>query len=76
GTQIANRFQLAGTNPNAARVTINSRTNLVFGRVITGQDYFVIRSTATAATSSFASFAIGSRLVSLNGGLLNQLLGS
>jgi len=75
-TQIANRFQLAGTNPNAARVTINSRTNLVFGRVITGQDYFVIRSTATAATSSFASFAIGSRLVSLNGGLLNQLLGS
>lgn len=75
-TQINNRFQLAGTTPNAARVTINSRTNLVFGRVITGQDYFVIRSTATAATSSFASFAIGSRLVSLNGGLLNQLLGS
>ncbi|MBN8944402.1 MAG: hypothetical protein J0H01_33150 [Rhizobiales bacterium] len=76
GTQSGSRFQLAGTNPNAARVTINSRTNLVFGRVLTGQDYFVIRSTATAATSSFASFAIGSRLVSLNGGLLNQLLGS
>ncbi|QCI64265.1 pilus assembly protein TadG-related protein [Phreatobacter stygius] len=73
---LASRFQtIAGATPNAARVTINSRSDLVFGRVITGKDYFVIRTTATAATTSFASFAIGSRLVAVDGGLLNQLLG-
>ena len=73
---LENRFQptSAGQTPNAARVTLNSRSDLIFGRVITGKDYFVIRTTATAATTAYASFAIGTRLVTVDGGLLNQLL--
>lgn len=73
---LESRFQptAAGQTPNAARVTLNSRSDLIFGRVITGKDYFVIRTTATAATTAYASFAIGTRLVTVDGGLLNQLL--
>jgi uncharacterized membrane protein len=61
---------------NAARVTLNTQTPLYFGKFITGSDTFTIRTTATAATTAQASFAIGSRLLSINGGLLNSMLGT
>ena len=61
---------------NAARVTLNTQTPLYFARYLTGQSSFTIRTTATAASTEMASFAIGSRLLSLNGGLLNAMLGS
>ena len=61
---------------NAARVTLQTQTPLFFGRVLTGRDQFKITTTATAASTAVASFAIGSRLLSLNGGLLNAILGS
>src|SRR5690606_23782187 len=61
---------------NAVRVTLQTRSPLVFGKFITGHDHFDIRTQATATTTALASFAIGSRLVSLNGGLLNAMLGS
>ena len=61
---------------NAARVTVRTRTPLFFGRVFGGADHFTITTTATAASTAVASFAIGSRLLALNGGLLNAVLGS
>lgn len=61
---------------NAARVTLKTQTPLYFARMFTGgSSHFDITSTATAASTALASFAIGSRLVSLNGGLLNAMLG-
>jgi uncharacterized membrane protein len=60
---------------NAARVRVRTQTPLYFARFFTGSNMFNINTTAIAATSSMASFAIGSRLASLNGGLLNSVLG-
>ncbi|HVV41102.1 MAG TPA: pilus assembly protein TadG-related protein [Nitrobacter sp.] len=65
----------AGT-ANAARVTLRTQTPLYFARVFTGgSSQFDITTTATAASTAQATFAIGSRLVSVNGGLLNAILG-
>jgi uncharacterized membrane protein len=65
----------AGT-ANAARVTLRTQTPLYFARMFTGgSSHFDITTTATAASTALESFAIGSRLVSLNGGLLNAMLG-
>ena len=69
------RFVAAATPANAVRVTMQTRTPLYFGKVLTGDSQWNLRATAIASTTRLASFAIGSRLVSLNGGLLNSLLG-
>jgi uncharacterized membrane protein len=70
------RFTPAGMgSANAARVTLTTITPLYFAGLITGKDSFVIETTATAARTAFASFAIGSRLATVDGGLLNQVLG-
>jgi uncharacterized membrane protein len=61
---------------NAARVTLQTQTPLYFARYLTGTNQFTITTTATASSTALASFAIGSRLVSLNGGLINAMLGS
>src|ERR1700754_829923 len=60
---------------NAARVTLNTQTPLYFAKYFAGTDHYNIRSVATAATTSQAAFSIGSRLLSLNGGLLNAIIG-
>jgi uncharacterized membrane protein len=60
---------------NAVRVTLQTETPLFFGRLLAGRSTFDVRTVATATTTAFASFAIGSRLISLDGGLLNQILG-
>ncbi len=71
-----NRFTPSAADAaNAVRVTLTTQTPLIFGKIITGTDSFRIQTVATAATTAMASFAIGSRLLSVNGGLLNQLLG-
>ena len=62
--------------PNAARVTLNTQTPLYFARYLTGQSSFTIKATAVASTTAAASFSIGSRLLSVNGGALNALLSS
>ena len=71
-----NRFQTA-TSPsaNAVRVTLQTQTELSFAKILTGRATYPITAQAVAATTSFASFAIGSRLARLDGGILNQLLG-
>lgn len=72
----AQRFDASNAgNPNAARVTLTTSTPLHFAKILTGRDSFVIQTTATAAVTQFGAFAIGSRLASVNGGLLNQVLG-
>ncbi|TWB98283.1 putative membrane protein [Bradyrhizobium macuxiense] len=62
--------------PNAARVTLTTQTPLYFARYITGASSFNITTTATATSTEMATFAIGSRLLSVNGGVINALLGS
>lgn len=69
------RFVATNSSPNAAQVTLTTTTPLIFGKVLTGQNSFSITTQSIATQSSFASFAIGSTLVSLNGGLLNSVLG-
>lgn len=71
----AQRFVAAATPANAVRVKMQTQTPLYFGKVLTGASNFTINTTAIASTTQLASFAIGSRLASLNGGLLNSLLG-
>ncbi|RTL48365.1 MAG: hypothetical protein EKK40_17830 [Bradyrhizobiaceae bacterium] len=68
------RFKPAASPANAVRVTMRTQTPLFFGKVLTGSTYFNLNATAIASTTQLATFAIGSRLVSLNGGLLNALL--
>lgn len=66
----------AATSANAARVTVQSQSPLAFGAALLGRDTVAITTQAIAAQSAFATFAIGSRLVSLDGGVLNGLLSS
>lgn len=66
---------VASSDANAARVTLNSSTLLYFGKALIGRDRFQIRTTATATRTGFATFAIGSRLLKVDGGLLNQIIG-
>ncbi len=65
----------AASSANAARVTLQTATPLFFGQVLTRTGSFSIQTTATATSTAFATFSIGSTLVSVNGGLLNQILG-
>ncbi|MBN8966174.1 MAG: hypothetical protein J0H89_12540, partial [Rhizobiales bacterium] len=60
---------------NAARVTMQTRSELFFGRVLTGLSDFTIRTSAVASQAAFAEIAIGSRLLKVDGGLLNRILG-
>ena len=66
-----------GADANAVRVSMGAQSELMFAKIfLIGRDRFDIQATATAATTGVATFAIGSRLVSLNGGLLNSILGA
>lgn len=74
---LQNRFVTPATGTaNAARVTVQTNTPLYFSHFFTGSNNFTIKTTATAATTAIGSFSIGSRLASLNGGLLNSVLGA
>ena len=70
----AQRFQANAASPNAARVTVNSKADLFFGAAILGKPQIDISRTATAASAQLASFSIGTRLLSLQGGVANSLL--
>ncbi|WP_312163432.1 TadG family pilus assembly protein [Phenylobacterium sp.] len=70
----AARFQSGGANPNAAKVTVSGEADLFFGRLLLNRDTITLTRRATAARADMASFSIGSRLASLQGGVANQLL--
>ena len=71
---VAQRFQPASVDPDAARVSVSGEADLFFGAALVGRSYMPIQRQATAARADLASFSIGTRLLSLQGGLANALL--
>jgi uncharacterized membrane protein len=61
---------------NAARVTLQSAASLTFGAALLGRNSVDVVTRATATQSALATFAIGSRLLRLEGGLINRVLGA
>jgi uncharacterized membrane protein len=73
----ANRFVASpAASANAVQVTVQTQTPLIFGKLFYSSGVFNVTTKATATSTALANFAIGSRLVSVNGGLLNSILGS
>ncbi len=68
------RFTAGATPANAARVELRSRAALYFGRYIIPEASVPMETRATASNTALASFSIGSRLASLDGGIANVLL--
>ncbi len=68
------RFQPATVAADAARVTIQRKPALHFAALFT--DAPLLSATGTAHTANLAAFSIGSRLASVNDGILNAVLGS
>lgn len=79
----AARFVPGTSNTNAARVTVQTQQPIYFGRIlslfnqgsITNNTSVNVKTSAVAATNAQASFSVGSRLLSLNGGVINAVLG-
>jgi uncharacterized membrane protein len=70
---VADRFQVGAEPPNAARVTVHTLGTTFFaGNLLPNP---MIGTSAIASASSEAAFSIGSRLASLDGGIVNELLG-
>jgi uncharacterized membrane protein len=61
---------------NAVVVELTSEAPLYFGRSLARTRSLKVVSRATAVSTASAAFTVGSRLVSLNDGMLNALLGS
>src|SRR6185312_2114221 len=60
---------------NAVQVTVTSERPMFFGRLFMHRDTLPVVTTATAAMTSLAAIGVGSRLASLNNGILNAILG-
>lgn len=71
----AARFRPNQAPLNAARVELRNRAPVYFARAFLNADSMEIRTQATAVASAAAAFSVGSRLLSLNGGVLNAVLG-
>lgn len=69
------RFRPAGGSANAVRVELSASAPLYFGRLFVPSGQMRITRRATAAQTRLASFQIGSRLLALDGGIANQVLG-
>ncbi|MFC5583722.1 pilus assembly protein TadG-related protein [Nitratireductor kimnyeongensis] len=67
------RFVETETSADAARVTIRKRGDLYFGAMFA--DPPELSAVGTASAEKLAGFSVGSRLASLNHGILNGLLG-
>lgn len=70
----AQRFTAGGAGANAVRVTLTSTPTSVFGRLF-GVAKATVGTRSVAVNANVAAFALGSTLASLDGGLLNGLLG-
>ncbi|MBI1682256.1 hypothetical protein I4Q42_01090 [Caulobacter hibisci] len=68
------RFQAGENGADAARVTVEGQVDLFFAQALLGKPSIPIRRQATAARADLASFSIGTRLASLDGGVANALL--
>jgi uncharacterized membrane protein len=70
----ASRFVANGTPVNAVRVELRNKAPLYFGRAVAKDGSYEVVTRATAVSSAAAAFSVGSRLLSLNGGVLNGVL--
>ena len=70
----AERFRPDSARANAVRVEVTTSAPLFFGRLFVPSGRMNIRRDATAAETQLASFQIGTRLLSLQGGVANQVL--
>jgi uncharacterized membrane protein len=71
-TNVGQRFQAGVTPYNAVRVTLAKIPNRYFASSLIPTP--VIGTQATASITPMATFSVGSRLLSLNGGIINSLL--
>jgi uncharacterized membrane protein len=69
------RFVAGNVDPNAVRVTMTSEPPVVLWNVFVGGENPRVVTEAIAMSTGLASLAIGSRLASLNNGVLNSVLG-
>ncbi|MGH6615486.1 pilus assembly protein TadG-related protein [Sphingomonas sp.] len=67
------RFTASSSATDAVRVSLQTPSPTYFARIF-GQRSIPIARSATAARERLAAFSVGSRLASLNGGLLNSYL--
>lgn len=70
---VGERFAAVSASPDAVRVTARQEAELYFASSFTDPIAFEV--TGTASATKNASYWIGSRLASLNGGILNSVLG-
>lgn len=75
-TPASLRFKANATPQNAVRVDLTNSAPLYFGRSLARSPSWEVFTQATAVNTAEAAFTIGSRLLSLNGGVLNAVLGS
>jgi uncharacterized membrane protein len=74
GTEQTERF-VPGRQPyDAVRVSLRQKANLIFGGAIVSAP--TLTAVGTASSSKIVAFSVGSRLGSLNGGVLNSVLGA
>lgn len=72
-TAVRSRFSANAQPFNAVKVTLSKTGTRYFAQSLIAPP--VIGTTAIAGSSAEASFSIGSRLLKLDGGILNQILG-
>ena len=68
------RFSVGPAAPNALQIKLEQDVPIFFGKIITGKSTVTIGARATAARVDMAAFSVGSRLLTLSGGLPNQIL--
>jgi uncharacterized membrane protein len=72
---LAERFVANGQPVNAARVEARAASPIYFARIFRGQGDVEVAASAIATRPAEAAFSIGSRLLSLEGGVINAILG-
>ncbi|TIX87770.1 pilus assembly protein TadG-related protein [Rhizobium sp. P44RR-XXIV] len=70
----ANRFSSGSTPADSVKVTLTQKALMPFSSAFA--DAPTLSATGTATSERLAAFSVGSRLASLDGGILNQLLGT
>lgn len=68
------RFVANGTPVNAVMVEVDSKAQTYFGKSFLPEGTFDVATRATAVSTAQAAFTVGSRLLSLDGGILNAFL--
>ena len=71
---VSQRFVPNATPANAVMVEVVSRAKVYFGKSFFPESSLEVVTRATAVSTSQAAFTVGSRLLSLDGGILNAVL--